>query len=173
MSSRPNALCHAQVPSGAIFERSDVAARAAECHAVPQSAMPADQSKSSKTNPPLTDQQRAVARMLVQGLRTNRIAHLLGLNRHTIPRWRRDPRVIAEMDRLRKLAERAVALAVLSPVASSKAASPPQPAAPPPDHAPQRQLSPFAKRVLELSRAGITPYKNAAEYHRQLREFAE
>jgi hypothetical protein len=85
----------ARVPVSAIADKSS---ETNPPRSVPAGAIAIE---NDETNPTPSDQQRAVARMLVMGYRPIEIARVLGLNHHTIPRWRRNPRVRAEMKRLR------------------------------------------------------------------------
>ena len=77
-----------------------------------------------KTNPPpargLSLAQHAAIRLLVRGYRVGQIARHLGVSRHTIKRWKRDARFVAEQERLR--AE--MNAAIVSPAA--KATPPPR-----------------------------------------------
>jgi hypothetical protein len=48
--------------------------------------------------------QHAAARLIVQGHGSLAVARELGVNHHTIGRWKRDPRFVAEVERLRQSA---------------------------------------------------------------------
>jgi transposase-like protein len=77
--------------------------------------------RSGKTNPPtLSLAQHAAIRYLVRGYRVGQIAQHLGVSRHTIKRWKHDPRFVAEMEHLR----RAMNAAIISP--GAKATPPPR-----------------------------------------------
>jgi hypothetical protein len=93
------------------------------CQDVPESAKSPSNTSYCKTNPPrlasltapgradepLTDSQFAAVRLTVRGLGSVKVARHLGLNHHTIARWKRDPRFAAEVDQLRARATAAVA----------------------------------------------------------------
>ena len=85
---------------------------ASECRELPNSANFDEDKTRCKTNPPkirpLTDVQLAVARWVVAGHGSSRIARQFGLNHHTIGRWKRDPRIAAVIERLRARADAAV-----------------------------------------------------------------
>lgn len=68
----------------------------------------------------LSLRQLAAARLLVCGYGSLEVARRLGVNHHTIGRWKRDTRFAAEIERLR----RAITEALASP--HGKAAPPPQ-----------------------------------------------
>ena len=88
----------------------DTPRSAAMCHpAPPCNHASATDCDFGKTNPPLTDRQRAVARMLALGFGSSDIAAVLKINRHTVGRWKRDPRMRAEIDRLHAMVERSLA----------------------------------------------------------------
>lgn len=88
---------------------------ASECRNVPNSANFDDRTGNDKTNPnrqrPLTDVQLAAARWIVAGFGSSAIARRLGLNHHTVARWKRDPRVVAFVANLRARADAAVVAA--------------------------------------------------------------
>ena len=69
----------------------------------------ASKSENAKTNPmahsgarqsPLSTRQLAALRLLARGHGTMRVSKRLGVNRHTIARWKRDPRFLAELNAL-------------------------------------------------------------------------
>jgi DNA-binding NarL/FixJ family response regulator len=95
---------------------------------VPNSANFDDQHVDCKTNPtprrPLTDVQLAVARWIVAGYGSSAIARRLGLNHHTIARWKRDPRVVAVIEQLRARADAAVVAMVARNAATAAGGSP-------------------------------------------------
>jgi hypothetical protein len=69
---------------------------------------------------PLSPQQLAAVRQLAQGAGSVRVARQLGVNRHTIARWKRDPRFVAELRRLQR-EMRAVVVAPAIARAAAKA----------------------------------------------------
>ena len=76
---------------------------------VPESATSEPPREFCKTNPPsapssrpLSYVQLAAVRLIVQGYGSIAIARHLRLNRHTVGRWKRDPRFVAEVERLRE-----------------------------------------------------------------------
>ena len=79
----------------------------------------------------MTDAQLAAIRLTVRGFGSKAVARHLGLNHHTIGRWKRDPRFAAEVTRLRSLATQAtVAASHAAPSVSPRAPSPPRPTPP-------------------------------------------
>jgi hypothetical protein len=64
------------------------------------------QTEKSKSNPmehsgtSLTSRQHAALRLLVRGHGIERVARYVGVERHTIARWKRNPAFAAELDRL-------------------------------------------------------------------------
>jgi hypothetical protein len=72
---------------------------------------------------PLSLRQHAAARFLARGYGSVQIARHLGINRHTIGRWKRDPRFAGEVERLR----RELTAAMLSPHARARARAAPSP----------------------------------------------
>jgi len=73
---------------------------------------------------PLTERQHACARLLVQGCGTLDIAHHLGVEHHTIARWKRNAAFQLELGRLR-------AMCTASAVTHPKRSAPATPPAPP------------------------------------------
>jgi DNA-binding CsgD family transcriptional regulator len=90
---------------------------------LPDSAENSDESRRRKTNPPrpLSYAQHAAIRLMVRGHGSVAIARHLGLNHHTIGRWKRDVTFVAEVERLRAELTTA-ALAV-----DARASTPPSP----------------------------------------------
>jgi hypothetical protein len=84
---------------------------------------------------PLSLRQHAAARALAAGYGSVAIAHHLGINHHTIGRWKRQPQFMAEVHRLRE----AMTAALIAPHARPPRPAPPPATSPPP--APRR-LSP-------------------------------
>jgi DNA-binding CsgD family transcriptional regulator len=80
-------------------------------------------SRIGKTNPPrpLSLRQHAAIRYLVRGYAVGKIAAHLGVDRHTIKKWKRDARFVEAMQNLR----REMTAAIISPAA--KASPPPHP----------------------------------------------
>ena len=70
---------------------------------VPECAENPDETRRRKTNPPrpLSYAQHAAIRLMVRGHGSVAIARHLGLNHHTIGRWKRDVQFTAEAERLR------------------------------------------------------------------------
>lgn len=106
---------------------------------VPESSETFHRRENDKTNPPvyrpaerpLTYRQLAGARLIVAGFGTMDIAHHLGVEHHTIARWKRNARFTIEIERLRALCT-AAAVTRNAPTAT------PRPPAPPPRPAPVR-----------------------------------
>ena len=67
---------------------------------------------------PLSLAQHAAIRHLARGCRVGHIARHLGVSRHTIRRWKHDPRFVAELERLRVEMTRAI----IDPAAKTAAA---------------------------------------------------
>ena len=112
------------------------------CPIVPESA-PGDVADANcRTNPPrlrpLSDAQHAAIRMLLGGMGSKAIARALGLNHHTIGRWKRDPRFAAQLEAMRAKATEYAIIAratrggappvVRKPVPSSASTRSPAPA---------------------------------------------
>jgi hypothetical protein len=77
---------------------------------VPKCAQSDPTPENCKTNPPdppkpLSLRQQHAARLLVLGLGSKRAARQLGINHHTIARWKRDPRFIALIDKYNRALE--------------------------------------------------------------------
>lgn len=87
------------------------------CRNVPEHAGMCHPHEKSKTNPipnPPTDalsyRQLTAARLIVRGRGSVEVAKHLGINRHTVAIWKRDPAFRAEVERLReRLTDSAVA----------------------------------------------------------------
>lgn len=74
---------------------------------------------------PLTTRQRAAIRLLVRGARTCELSHLLGVERHTIARWKRNPLFAAELQRIeRDLTEATIAAATAISIAQTRSVRP-------------------------------------------------
>ena len=108
---------------------------------VPESSAMFHPDESDKTNPtppglarPLTYRQLATARLIVRGRGSLEVARQVGVEHHSVARWKRDPAFRAELERLRSLKTNA---AVTTPAPPRRAAARPlrQPvAALPPIH---------------------------------------
>jgi len=110
---------------------------------LPESSGMFHQRKNDETNPvppepprPLTYRQLAAARLMIKGRGTLEIAHHLGVEHHSVARWKRNPLFREELDRLRaRFTESALAAAAARPsappprVASQPIPRPPEPAA--------------------------------------------
>jgi len=99
---------------------------------VPEGSRMFHHTENGGTNPsvyrprerPLTERQHACARLLVQGCGTLDIAHHLGVEHHTIARWKRNAAFQLELGRLR-------AMCTASAVTHPKRSAPATPPAPP------------------------------------------
>jgi hypothetical protein len=88
--------------------------------------------------------QHVAARMLVLGHGSNAIAGHLGLNRHSIGRWKRQPEFLAEVERLRVQVTAAAvqqAARMQSGSAENPRRPPPAPGNKPPRVSPDRRKS--------------------------------
>jgi DNA-binding CsgD family transcriptional regulator len=93
------------LPSPHVPER---AAPAEICRNVPEPAGTCHAGEGDKTNPPvytprerpLTERQLMAARMIVYGYGSTEVAHQLGVNRHTVAVWKRNPAFRVELGRL-------------------------------------------------------------------------
>lgn len=119
----------------------DVVESAGTFRNVPECSGMLPRREKDKTNPPvyrpaerpLTYRQLAGARLIVAGFGTMDIAHHLGVEHHTIARWKRNPRFTIELERLRALCT-AAAVTRNAPTAAPRSPAP----TPPPRPAPLR-----------------------------------
>jgi hypothetical protein len=77
--------------------------RARMCHEhAPVQNEPTEARRADASSPPkpLSFRQRSAARLMALGHRSVDIARHLDLNRHTIARWKRDPRFVAEVGQM-------------------------------------------------------------------------
>ena len=118
------------VPSASAPHTSE---RAEMCQNVPEPARMCRVDENGKTNPsaynppprPLSDRQLTAARLIVRGYGSVEIAAHLGVNRHTVASWKRNPAFVIELQRLRAYL---TAAAVAGPVRqSAPSASPRRP----------------------------------------------
>ena len=105
-----NPMAHSGAPSASdadADERTGKSNPTAHSGAPSSSDARADE-QTGKSNPTahsgargvLSHRQLAAARLLARGHGTMRVAERLGVNRHTVARWKRDPRFAAELGRL-------------------------------------------------------------------------
>ena len=116
---RPAPVCQ-DVPSGNAAMCQDVPRRtpadvpecARTCPEVPESASAREMARTNPNPRALSDVQLAALRLIVNGFGSVGVARRLGVNHHTVSRWKRDPQFAAELDRLRmRVTDAAVAYA--------------------------------------------------------------